>query len=527
MARRRGIFGIVVLACTIAAACGSSGANVTSTSHQTNMLTVAIGVDPDTLDPMRQTTTTVSNVVQMVVESLATVDQSGKVQPDLATGWQEAADAMSWTFALRTGVVFTDGTAFDAAAVKANLDRTFDPKSVCPSCGVLSRSVRSVDVVDPAHVRLTMLQPLAADVVLGLLSTATYGILSPRIIQAGQPGYIRQEKPVGTGPYILKERVPGNHVTLLRNEDYWGRPPAYREQVFEIVPDATTREALVRSGQAQVIMLPPISDLPSLRQDPTVKVLLAPGDRTVFFAINTADSQQPLMRNPQVRQALNLAINRDAIVKSTLFGAADPAQSVLAPSLFGYCTVPNPYPYDPDTARSMLQKAGATGMTVSLLAPTGRYVQDFQAAQNVANDLRAVGVNVNGPRTMDWPSYVATIDVAPAKATTDLHMLGYAAGFLDASQAMSQFDPGQMPPKGLETSYYDNPTVTALLQKAAIEPNRDARAQEYCDAEKLIWNDAPWIFLWVEKFPIVYSSQVTGVGSIPNESYYTVYAHPA
>jgi len=129
---------------------------------------------------------------------------------------------------------------------------------------------------------------------------------------------------------------------------------------------------------------------------------------------------------------------------------------------------------------------------------------------------------------MDWPSYVGTVDVAPAKASVDLHMLGYAPGFLDASQAMTQmFDPASIPPKGLATSYYDNPTVTALLQKAAIEPNRDARAQEYCDAEKQVWNDAPWIFLWVQKYPIVYSAQVTGIGALPNEMFNTVYAQPA
>jgi peptide/nickel transport system substrate-binding protein len=496
-------------------------------SQQSSVLTIAIGVDADTLDPMRQTTTSVSNIEQMVVESLATLDQNGKTQPELATGWKESADAMTWTFTLRTNVDFTDGVPFDAAAVKANLDRILDPKSVCPSCGALPKSVKSVDVVDPTHIQLTMGQPLAADIVLGLLSSATYGILSPRLIQFGQPGYVRQEKPVGTGPYILKERVAGDHVTLVRNEDYWGRRPAYARQIFKVVPDAATREALVRSGEAQVTVLPPISDLPSLRQDPTVKVLLAPGDRTVFIAFNTADTQQPLIRNPQVREALNYAINRDGIVKSTLFGAADPAASVMAPSLFGYCQVPNPYPYDPDAARSMLQKAGAAGLSVSMIAPTGRYVQDFQAAENVANELRAVGVNVDGPRTMDWPSYVGTINVPPTKASVDLSMLGFAPGFLDASQAMNQFDSGQMPPHGLETSYYDNSTVTSLIQRAQIEPNRDVRAQEYCQAEQIVWNDAPWIFLWVERFPIVYSAQVTGIGSIPNESYYTVYARPA
>jgi peptide/nickel transport system substrate-binding protein len=525
MGRRR-LVGIVVAGSCLLAACGFGGGTATNDAGQTSVLTIAIGVDPDTLDPMRQTTTTVSDVVMMAVETLAMLDQQGKIQPNLASDWKMAPDSLSWTFTLRSGISFTDGTPFDAAAVKANLDRIVDPKSVCPSCGVLPKLTRGVDVIDPQHVRLNMTAPLAGEVVLGLLSTVTYGIVSPRGIEKTSKGYVRQEQPVGTGPYVLKERVAGDHVTLRRNDEYWGRRPAYAQQVFKIVPDAATREALVRSGQAQIVLLPPISDLPSLRADPTVKVLLAPGDRSIFFAINTVDRQQPLLQNGQVRQALNYAINRDAIVKSTLFGAADPATSSMAPSIFGYCQVPNPYQYNPDLAKSMLQKAGAAGLTISLVAPTGRYMQDFQAAQNVANDLRAIGVNVNGPRTMDWPSYVSTIAVPPASATVDLHMLGFAPGFLDSSQAMQQFDPAQIPPRGLETSYYDNPTVTGLLQRAALEPNRDTRAQQYCDAQKQVWNDAPWIFLWVQKFPIVQSAQITGVGSIPNESFYTVYAKP-
>jgi peptide/nickel transport system substrate-binding protein len=239
------------------------------------------------------------------------------------------------------------------------------------------------------------------------------------------------------------------------------------------------------------------------------------------------DKSQPLLQNPQVRQALNFAINRDAIVKSTLFGAATPATSPVASSLFGYCAAPNPYTYDPDQARAMLQKANASNLSVTLIAPTGRYIQDFQAAENVANDLRVVGVTVNGPTTMDWPTYVSTIQVPPVKASVDLHFLGYAPGFLDASQAMqNMFDPTFMPPHGLETSYYDNPNVTALLAKANTDTNQQTRAQDYCDAEKMVWNDAPWLFLWVQKYPIIYSAQVTGIGSVPNETFDTVYARP-
>jgi peptide/nickel transport system substrate-binding protein len=507
--------------------CGSIGSAHAPSSGPAAVLRIAIGVEPDTLDPMRQTTTTVANVVQMVVESLTRVDQDGQIQPALATGWQEASDGLRWTFTLRPGVRFSDGTPLDAAAVAASLDRVLDPSSVCPGCGLLRGVVTSVVVDDSSHVTLVAGVPLAADVVLGVLSLGTNGILSPRTILKGTPGYVQQERPVGTGPYALAERVKGDHVTLVRNDRYWGARPAYARQVVDVVGDAATREALVRSGQADVALLPPIADLPAMRADANVKVLLAPGDRSIFVALDTVDQRQPLLRRREVRRALNFAINRDAIVASTLFGAGDSATSVMAPSVFGYCAPPDPYRYDPELARSMLQQAGASHLSITLVAPTGRYIQDFQAAQNIAGDLRAIGVNVQGPRTMDWPSYISTVEVPPAAASVDAHLLGWAPQYLDASIAMMQFDPSQIPPRGLATSYYDNPAVAALLAKAQVEPDREARVQEYCDAERQVWNDAPWIFLWTEKFPIVYSSAVTGVTSIPTESFDTVHARPA
>jgi ABC-type transport system substrate-binding protein len=525
--RRAGLLLALVAAMTLlAAACGARQTGGGGAAGAGSVLKIAIGVDPDTLDPKRQTTTTVANVVQMVVESLTTVDQDGRVRASLATAWQEAPGGLGWTFTLRGGVRFSDGTPLDAAAVEASLDRALDRSGLCPDCGDLPGAIRSVDPVDATHVRLVMSVPLAADVLLGELSQATFGILLPRTILKGTPGYDQQERPVGTGPYVLKERVKGDHVTLVRNDAYWGARPAFARQVVQVVPDAATRESLVRSGDAQVALLPPISDLPALRGDTNVKVLLAAGDRTVFFAIDTLDGRQPLLRKAEVRRALNFAVNRDAITRSTLFGAAEPATSVMAPSVFGYCAQPDRYLYDPDRARTMLREAGASHLTVSLIAPTGRYIQDFQAAQNVAGGLRAIGVDVQGPTTMDWPTYVSTVMVPPERAIADMHLLGFAPSVLDAGQAMLQFDPRQTPPRGLETSYYDNPTVSALLAKAQVESNRDARAQEYCDAQRLVWNDAPWIFLWTEKFPIVYSSRVADVGSKPTESFDTVYARP-
>src|SRR5262249_43831174 len=136
--RRRGVLGILLVAGTMLAACGTAGGATTPTSRQTSMLTIAIGSDVDTLDTMHQTTALVENILGMVVETLTTVDDKGKIQPALATGWQESADGMSWVFTLRTGVAFSDGTPFEASVVKSNFDRLMDPKNVCQQCGMLT-----------------------------------------------------------------------------------------------------------------------------------------------------------------------------------------------------------------------------------------------------------------------------------------------------------------------------------------------------------------------------------------------------
>jgi peptide/nickel transport system substrate-binding protein len=502
---------------------GCGGGSTGGGSKQGDKLTVAIGIDPDTIDPMRQTTTTVQNIVQMVVETLVHVDTDGKVQPLLATSWQTASDGLSWTFTLRSGIQFTDGEPFNAAAAKASLDRDLTPGNTCPLCGPF-RSVKSIDAVDETHLRLNLKQPVAP--LLGLLTEVTFGFVAPNTIQQGTDTFKDQEKPVGTGPYLLTDRVKGDHVTLSRNDKYWGTKPNYKTQQFKIVPEAASREALVRAGQADVILLPPVSDIPAMQKDSTLKVILAPGDRTIFLAFNTQDPVQPLLQKPEVRQALNYAVNKDQIVKSILFGAATPMDAPMAQSLFGYCKVGS-YDYDPNKAKQMLAAAGASNLSIKFVAPTGRYIQDFQAAQAIANDLSAVGVKLDGPRTMDWPTYLGTINVPPAKASVDLHLLGWAPGYLDASQAMVQFQSTSWPPAGLATSYYKNPQVDSLLAKANSESDSAARKSDYCTASKLIWSDAPWIFLWVQKFPIVTSAKVTGVQSIPNESFYTVYASPA
>jgi len=291
---------------------------------------------------------------------------------------------------------------------------------------------------------------------------------------------------------------------------------------FRIVPEATTRESLLLAGQVDLIFLPPVADLPALQRNKAVKVLLAPSDRTIFIAMNT---QKPPLNDVRVRQALNYAVDKMAIINNVLFEAGIPMDAPMAPSLFGYCKV-GAYEFDQAKARKLLAEAGiAAGTQIALIHPTGRYVQDKEATQAVAGYLREVGLEPQ-LQTMDWPSYISIVNAAAEKNTTQLHFLGWAPAFLDASQQMLQFLSTYAPPNGLATSFYANPQVDSWITTAESEADPTKRQQLYCQIAKQVWHDAPWLFLWVQHFPIVYSAKVTGIGSLPNEKFDAVYAEP-
>jgi peptide/nickel transport system substrate-binding protein len=199
----------------------------------------------------------------------------------------------------------------------------------------------------------------------------------------------------------------------------------------------------------------------------------------------------------------------------------------MAPSLFGYCKV-GMYEFNQAKAKQLLAAAGVRpGTPISLIHPTGRYVQDKEATQAVAGFLREVGLEPQ-LQTMDWPSYIKTITTPLDKDnTTQLHYLGWAPSFLDASQQMLQFLSTYAPPNGLATNFYQDAQVDAWITAAEGESSEAKRRELYCNIAKKVWDDAPWIFLWVQRFPIVYSAKVTGVESLPNEKFYALYARPA
>ncbi|WP_175484068.1 ABC transporter substrate-binding protein [Modestobacter sp. DSM 44400] len=507
--------GLLVSACSV----NDPEAPSSDNGDGNSTFSIAVGIDPDTFDPAGQTTTTVSNMVDYMVETLTTVDDDGQVNGKLAETFETSEDGLTVTLGLRKGVTFHDGTPFNADAVVSTLERITSPDVKVP-LGSPYKVIDSVTAVDDSTVEVKLTHPSPG--FLSALSVTTAGIISPASVTADGNTNVNYQKPVGTGPYVFGKYTAGENFSVTKFADYWGEKPYYDTVNFRIVPEAATRESLLLAGQVDMIILPPVSDLKSLQSNKDVETLLAPSDRTIFISL---DFQDPLLSNKETRQALNYAVDKQAIVDNVLFGAAKVLDAPMSPSLFGYCKTGS-YDYDPAKAKQMLADSGAAGATLDLLTPSGRYVQDAQAAEAIAGYLRDVGLTVN-VSTSDFPSFLARVNAPHSENTVDMHLLGWAPPYLDADFQMQMFRQATHPPAGLATSFYTNPQVEQLLAQADVELDPGTREQLYCDASKVIWDDAPWIFLWAQSFPIVHSADVTGIGSTPTEKFDAIYAHPA
>jgi ABC-type transport system substrate-binding protein len=504
---------------------GAAPSAPTATPAALPLLRIAIDVDPDTLDPAGQTNTTVSNVVDFMVEPLIRLQSDGSLAPGLAERWEQSPDGRTYTFAIRRGVGFHDGTELTADAVRQSLERTTGSRMAVPLRGPFDAAlVESITAVDPTTLTLRLRGPFPP--FLSYLTGTQVGIVSPQHAQKFPDSY--NDEPIGTGPYRFKERRKGESVTLERFDDYWGPRPAFPRVQVRIVPEAATRESLLLANQVELAIVPPASDLPTLQKSGTLSVLMAPTSRTVFVAMDLTLPGGTPLGIKKVRQALNYAVDREGIIKSVLFDAAAPLDAPMAPTVFGYSKT-GPYAFDPGKAKQLLLEGGTPQLQLRFIHPTGRSMQDTQSAQvaqAIAGNLREVGVYTDLVG-YDWPSYLAAINVPEDKGSAHMHLFTWAPGFLDASQQVGQFVRGQWPPRGLATSHYTNAQVEHLVDLAAREPDQQKRLDLYGQAQRIVWDDAPWIFLWVPSFPIVYSTRVKGVTSLPTEKFNAIYAEPA
>ena len=459
------------------------------TAVDRDTLRIAIGAEPESLDPVKMTSAPAATVGEHVVERLIYMEEDGTLTPMLATSWEANADSTVWTFQIRQGVTFHDGAPLNAEAVRQNLARFVDP-DVGAAYAFLLGSVQDIQATGEYTLQLRLAQPFAP--ILSHLSHSFIGIVSPNQIR-DLPPEGTFENPIGTGPYVMERWNRGDSIRLSVNEDYWGSTPQIPNLVFNFIPEESARIVALETGEADAIMAVPPQDVARLEADPDIDVVFQTSVRTIYISFNNV--REPFT-DVRVRRALNYAVDKQAIVDSIFEGSGFVADAPIPDAVFGHTSV-GPYQYDPARARELLAEAGyPDGFSMTLHHPTGRYPLDATVAQAVQSMLADVGVDAR-LETREWSSYLQFTAQPPEQAEYDMFMLGWGTVTLDADYGLyALLHTRQWNPNGNNRGFYSNERVDELLDQARVETNPNQRAPMYHEAVQLIWEDAPWIFLY-------------------------------
>ena len=472
----------------------------------------AAGADPDSLDPANAESNPSEAVNRMMYENIVKFDEKLKIVPGLATKWEQAKDGMSWTFSLRKGVKFHDGTSFNAEAVKVFIERMIGPEK--PSRGGLfAPLVSGAEVVDEYTVKILMKQPFAF--FLNNLAHSASGIVSPTALKTYGKDIARRA--VGTGPFKFVEWVHGDHLTMVRNDDYWGGKPYLDKIEFKTVKEDSARVMMLLSGDAQVIVRIPSEDIPRLEKDPNVKLDSTETLRVLFVGINCY--KKPF-NDVRVRQALGYAIDKESIVKNIYQGRALVANNIVTPLTTGYVPL-TAYPYDPERAKRLLAEAGfPSGLKAKLWSPQGRYPKDFEMAQAVQQQLKKAGVDCTLD-TMEWAAYLAATRKPPEQADVELFVLGWAPSSAEARWTLyALFTTAEWIPKGNNRFFYSNKEFDEAVDKFTKATTKAEMDKYLKIAQELLMKELPAIPILVTKETIGFTKKLHGVINSPLELTY-------
>ena len=474
-------------------------------------LTFAAGADPDSLDPQNTQSNPGEQVNRMMYENLVRFNAKMQIEPGLAESWTQSADGLVWTFKLRKGVHFHDGTPFDAKAVKYFVDRVLgDEKPFKAS--LYTPFVQGAQVVDDHTVRVTLKQPFAA--FLFRLAHSAGGIVSPAAHQKW--GKDLTLHPVGTGPFKFVEWVKSDRVVLERNDAYWGGRPLLDRVVVKTVREDSARVLMLEAGDADLILNIPPEDITRLRKDSRFAIDSIATARALYVVINV--KKKPF-DDVRVRQALNLAVNREAIVKSLFQGNAEAVPGIVAPLQNGFAKLPG-YAFDPKKAKELLGQAGVPALKVKLWSPKGRYVKDFELAQAVQQDLAAVGVDA-ALTTMEWGAYLSATKTGAEQTDRELFLLGWSPSTGEAQWGMYPLlQSSQLAPKGDNRGFFVSKAFDDAIDKATTATSEQTRLGALREAQQIVIKDAPAIFLISPNMIVGAAKKVHGVVNLPLELTY-------
>ena len=486
-------FAAIALALTTLA--GSALTQPAAAQTPPGVLIVGQIAEPKSLDPHAVTAVNDFRILVNLYDGLVRFkDGTLEVEPALAESYEVSDDGKTYTFHLRDGVSFHDGTKLDAEAVVFNFERMLNEDHPFHDTGPFPLSfffsaIDKVEATDPATVTFTLKEPYAP--FLSNLAYPTGLIVSPAAVEEHGAEFGRH--PSGTGAFRFAEWQPNQRVVVEANPDWWDGAPPLQAVVFRPITDANTRLAEMLSGGIDVMVETPPDAVAQFRNDPTFSVYEEAGPHLWFLILNTKDGP---FADKLVRQAANYAIDKTALVDSILQGTADVAAGPTPPAFaWAYNEALEPYPHDPDKAKSLLEEAGYDGAPVKLLVTEGGSGMLDPVAMGTAiqADLDAIGMPTE-IETYEWNTYLGIVNPG-LEGKADMAEMAWMTNDPDTLPFLALRSEAMPADGGFNSGYYSNEAVDTLLEEARTATDQAERARLYKEMQEIVHEDAPWVFV--------------------------------
>ncbi|MEM9625411.1 MAG: ABC transporter substrate-binding protein [Pseudomonadota bacterium] len=432
---------------------------------------IGLVLEPPHLDPTAGAAAAIDEVVYAnVFEGLTRIDRNGTVQPGLAESWVVSDDELAYTFTLRQGVSFHDGSALDADDVVFSLERAMAEDSINAQKG-LFEPIASVAAEDANAVIITLKRPTG-----NLLFNLGWG---DAVIVAPESAESNKALPIGTGPFKFDRWVQGDRIELKRNDDYWGEAVQLEHAVFQVVPDPAAAVAAMMAGDLDAFPnFPAPENMIQFEADPRFKVEIGTTEGETILAINNG---RPPLDDVRVRRAIAHAIDRSAIIEGAMFGYGTPIGSHFAPHHPAYADLTGMYPHDPEKAKALLAEAGhGDGLALTLRLPPPSYAR--RGGEIIAAQLATIGIDAE-IIPVEWAQWLEQVfkgkdyDLTIVSHTEPMDIEIYGRG------ADYYFD-------------YQKPEFKALIDELAETADEDGRNAILTDAQTMLAEDSVNAFLF-------------------------------
>ncbi|WP_100011518.1 glutathione ABC transporter substrate-binding protein [Lentibacillus sediminis] len=475
-------------------------------------LQIAVLSDAISLDPTGANDVPSFNVQYNIFETLVRHDENMELQPELAKSW-ENIDENTWEFKLQEGVTFHDGSEFNAEVVKANLERVQDPDVAAPA-GYLLEMIEEIEVVDEYTVRLTTEYPFG-----GLpahLAHPTAGMVSPEQIEAdyaameegNEPGSVINQTPIGTGYFKFDEWVPGQHVRLVKNEDYWNGQAKLDSVTFKVVPEDLTRIAELETGTSHISNPLSPSDVERIESAEGLYVSRQGSVSLDYIGFNM--NKEPF-NDKRVRQAISMAIDKEQILEGIYNGVGTPAAGPLAPNVFGYDENLEGLEHDPEKARELLAEAGyEDGFQTTIWTNDSR--ERIDMATNVQAQLEEFGIEVE-IEVFEWGAYLEAI----GNGEHNMFVLGWSNATADADNGLYPLFHSDNHGSAGNRTFLANEEVDALIDQGRKASDESERLEIYSEVQQKLVDLAPMVYMLHQEYLLGVREEVKELNQLPTK----------